>query len=274
MKSDLRFVAFCAIMRNMKKGLCICLLLCFFALPLFSTSQAADLGDLDGTGSIDSADAAIVLRYIVALQELDAHALSLADVDESGSVDTVDAAAILRYTVGLDTLPPSAPKVTRPPTPSPTPSPTPTPTPSPTPQYVSPNAQKILAAARKYAGTPYSKLDCADYVAAVFEDLGVKNLGWYANKQWQILNQSSHFQVFSGKNGIQPGDIVFWMDPWEEVACHVAIASTNGMMWDSTNKEGINCVSERLLDQEITTGKGEEEHPVFIVGYARYLGIL
>ena len=62
------------------------------------------MGDVTGDGDINASDAALILRYTVNLQKLDAQQLSLADVTKDGDVNASDAAKILRFVVGLDTI--------------------------------------------------------------------------------------------------------------------------------------------------------------------------
>ena len=62
------------------------------------------MGDVTGDGDINASDAAIILRYTVDLEQLDAQQMSLADVTKDGDVNASDAAKILRFVVGLDTI--------------------------------------------------------------------------------------------------------------------------------------------------------------------------
>jgi len=61
--------------------------------------QHGTVGDVDGSGKIDSTDARLVLQY--AVKKIDASALNaaVADVDGSGKVDSTDARLILQYAV-------------------------------------------------------------------------------------------------------------------------------------------------------------------------------
>ncbi len=64
------------------------------------------VGDVDGSGKVDSTDARMVLQY--AVKKIDAAALNvqLSDVDGSGKVDSTDARLILQYAVKkIDTFP-------------------------------------------------------------------------------------------------------------------------------------------------------------------------
>ena len=98
-----------------------------------SASTAYTLGDVNGDGTVTSADAALILRYSVKLQTLSSTALAAADVNASGTVDPADAALILRWLVHLSNLDGSTPYTSPvPPTATPTPTPTATPTPTPT----------------------------------------------------------------------------------------------------------------------------------------------
>ena len=59
--------------------------------------KARLLGDVDGNGSVDSADSAIVLKYAAEAQELDEVQSKAADVNHDGAADSSDAAAILQF---------------------------------------------------------------------------------------------------------------------------------------------------------------------------------
>lgn len=61
----------------------------------------AELGDVNGDGYIDSADAMLCLRYSVGLKELTKEQKSAADVNKDGFVDAGDAIKILRYDAKL-----------------------------------------------------------------------------------------------------------------------------------------------------------------------------
>lgn len=58
-------------------------------------------GDLDGDNKITSADALLILRASVKLENLNSKQSKLADVNKDGSVDSVDSLEVLRYSVGL-----------------------------------------------------------------------------------------------------------------------------------------------------------------------------
>lgn len=60
---------------------------------------AAVLGDADGTGTIDSSDARLVLQYAVGKIGAQAVDFAAADVDGSGALDSTDARLILQYAV-------------------------------------------------------------------------------------------------------------------------------------------------------------------------------
>lgn len=59
-------------------------------------------GDVDGDGSITSADARLALRASVGLETLDAESMKAADMDDDGKVTSADAREILRRSVGLE----------------------------------------------------------------------------------------------------------------------------------------------------------------------------
>lgn len=86
-------------------------LICLLLMLLIRPAAAEEIfpGDADLDGDVTSADAALVLRYIVGLAEIDGQSLLNADANRDGSVTSADAALILRAIVGLDTLSNAAP---------------------------------------------------------------------------------------------------------------------------------------------------------------------
>lgn len=65
-----------------------------FLAALYPTESIP--GDVNGDGVLDSADALIVMRYAMGLQELDEAALAIADMNGDGIVDLADALLITR----------------------------------------------------------------------------------------------------------------------------------------------------------------------------------
>ena len=78
----------------------VCLLLSCFSFTAF----AALPGDVDGDGTVTSADARLTLRASVQLETLDKAAFKAADVDGDGSLTSADARVILRVSVRLDAI--------------------------------------------------------------------------------------------------------------------------------------------------------------------------
>ncbi len=68
-----------------------------------TVSGSADgiLGDVNGDGAVDSADALKALRASVGAETLTDDAIPLADIDGDGQITSADALSILRYSVGL-----------------------------------------------------------------------------------------------------------------------------------------------------------------------------
>ena len=67
-----------------------------------TVTATPQLGDVNGDGYIDSADAMLCLRYSVGLaKELTEEQKSAADVNKDGFVDAGDAIKILRYDAKL-----------------------------------------------------------------------------------------------------------------------------------------------------------------------------
>ena len=63
--------------------------------------KARLLGDVDGNGSVDSADSAEVLKYAAESQEFDEVQNKAADVNRDGTADSSDAALILQFTAEM-----------------------------------------------------------------------------------------------------------------------------------------------------------------------------
>lgn len=59
------------------------------------------MGDVDGSGAVDAADALLILRFSMGIIEASALDTSAADMDGSGSVNAADALMILRKAMGL-----------------------------------------------------------------------------------------------------------------------------------------------------------------------------
>lgn len=59
------------------------------------------MGDIDGNGKIDAADALMALQHSVQLISLNDKQQIAADVDKNGKIDAADALKILQYSVGL-----------------------------------------------------------------------------------------------------------------------------------------------------------------------------
>lgn len=88
----------------------LCLALAVFAVGM-STAYAAEtpvydilLGDMDETGSLSAADARIVLRASVKLENLDEYMSIVADADLNGQVSAADARIVLRASVKLEDI--------------------------------------------------------------------------------------------------------------------------------------------------------------------------
>lgn len=59
-------------------------------------------GDIDGDGSVTSADARLAMRAAVGLETLDAEQISAGDMDDDGKITSADAREIMRRSVGLE----------------------------------------------------------------------------------------------------------------------------------------------------------------------------
>ena len=82
-----------AILSLLLAGICV-----LSALPV----HAAVAGDVDGDGSVTSADARMILRFAVLLEAPTTSQRKLADLDGDGRITAADARFALRRAVGLD----------------------------------------------------------------------------------------------------------------------------------------------------------------------------
>lgn len=69
------------------------------AAPVSAAAEV--MGDIDGSGKVDSYDSLITLRYSVRLEDLSDEQIKLADIDTNQKIDSADALYILRMSVGL-----------------------------------------------------------------------------------------------------------------------------------------------------------------------------
>ncbi len=67
--------------------------------------QEGILGDVDGSGTVNTLDALAILRYVFDSERYPIENISVADVDGNGTVNTLDALAILRYVFDSDRYP-------------------------------------------------------------------------------------------------------------------------------------------------------------------------
>lgn len=157
---------------------------------------------------------------------------------------------------------------------------TPSPTPVPLENYY---IDKMLETAEMYVGTPYGReegqLDCSLFVQKVFgniPDTGKRQKKFVSDP----LNTYWRYQDLGPDDSLETiprGAIIFYSfkerregeddDHFYKVR-HVSINAGNGMMYDSTNKPGINGVSKRSLYSELTY----KERIIVPTGYAEYLG--
>lgn len=68
------------------------------------TYSIIKMGDIDGNGRANSADALSILKYFVDLEKIEGNYLKAADVTKDGRVNSNDALAILKYMVDLQEI--------------------------------------------------------------------------------------------------------------------------------------------------------------------------
>lgn len=86
---------------KIKRLLTMFVILCLSVSLLAVSVSAAELGDVDGNGSVDYFDAMQVMQYFAGIIDENELDVSLADVDSSGTVDFFDGMYILQYFAGL-----------------------------------------------------------------------------------------------------------------------------------------------------------------------------
>ncbi len=74
-----------------------------------AVANAALLGDVDGSGRVNSSDARLALRAAARMETLNAEQFAAADVDGSGKVNSADARRILRAAARIEPLPTQEP---------------------------------------------------------------------------------------------------------------------------------------------------------------------
>jgi len=72
-----------------------------YATDVESVTTKLDLGDANGDGEVDFADAIVVLKHDAGVTTLTGDNLTVADTNSDGEVDFVDAMQILKYDCGL-----------------------------------------------------------------------------------------------------------------------------------------------------------------------------
>lgn len=76
----------------------------FYGVPEYNLHTSAEpeilMGDLDGSGKLNSTDALEILNYIVGRRQFTGDQLKLADMDGSGTITSTDALMILQICVG------------------------------------------------------------------------------------------------------------------------------------------------------------------------------
>lgn len=86
---------------TVKKSWCLILCLCFL-LSLCPETFAHTRGDADSDGKLTAADARLILRFSVGLNEIKDDIFNIADVDYDNKITAADARKVLRLSVGFN----------------------------------------------------------------------------------------------------------------------------------------------------------------------------
>ena len=79
----------------------VCLVCSSVTRTSAESTRTLALGDIDGNGSITTADARMILEAVMNTRELDAAQMKAADYNSDGKVDASDARLVLRKAVGI-----------------------------------------------------------------------------------------------------------------------------------------------------------------------------
>ena len=70
-------------------------------IPVVCEEAVPVWGDADGNGDVEMADALLVLRYVLGLEQLPEAQAAYCDVNGDGVITATDALMIMRYILGL-----------------------------------------------------------------------------------------------------------------------------------------------------------------------------
>ena len=71
--------------------------------PTQEFEPQSSVGDLNGDGKINTADAVVILKFAAGMTQLDDALQSAGDVNHDGKVNTADAVMILKFAAGIIT---------------------------------------------------------------------------------------------------------------------------------------------------------------------------
>ncbi len=80
------------------------IMLCLLVFSINSSASRTLSGDVNNNGSVEAADARLVLRASVGLEEFNTETIKIADADNNSSLTAADARIILRMSVGLEKI--------------------------------------------------------------------------------------------------------------------------------------------------------------------------
>ncbi len=97
---------------------------------------------------------------------------------------------------------------------------------------------RVIATAKTYLGTPYSKLDCSHFVEAVLRQFGVTLSPPSAGQAKFLYNKGL---TFTDRNLLQIGDVIIWkndkyVDRWRRIH-HIAFYIGNGQLIESSGDD-------------------------------------
>ena len=72
-----------------------------FNIIVERTSVTVKIGDINGDGEVDIADAILIMKYDAGLTVIDDTVNKAADVNQDGEIDIADAILIMKYDAGL-----------------------------------------------------------------------------------------------------------------------------------------------------------------------------
>lgn len=201
---------------------------------VYTVADSSKDGDANGDGKVSASDAALVLRYVVGLDDrMSVRGMLNADINGNGEIEASDAASILRYVAGLASL-------------------TTTATDAETLALLNVqsllsedmmewsarfiyhlpagNVRKVIYEGAKLLGNVYSEMDCSTFVKTAFKNAGIASsvypgkssdgtLNWFRTNHPEQLHQTN----MNSFDDWSPGCVLIYINQSQNKATHLAL---------------------------------------------------